>query len=199
MRHLRTPFRIIRENLRAYLVMNAVVYGALLLGIGAGLLFPDLYAAQHAALEEAGTAEQIRPLLATPWLFALVILANNVLRASLLSILLPSMVVPFSGIALFAYTTFTIGVIVAPVDGAAARTLVPHSVTLLVEFQAYVLLMLAAYLLGRAWLRPRTVGADTRRRGYVHGLKQVGWLSLPALALLVVGAVYEALSVLHLM
>lgn len=199
MRHLRTPLRIIRENLRAYLVMNALVYAALLLGIAAGLAFPDLYAAQHAALEEAGTEDLIRPLLATPWLFGLTILANNVFRAALLSIVLPSMVVPFSGIALFLYSTFTIGVIVAPVDGDTAAVLVPHSVTLLVEFQAYVLLMLGVYLLGRGWLRPASAGADTRRRAYLLGLRRTAWLSLPALALLVVGAVYEALSVIHLM
>ncbi|CAL9595493.1 hypothetical protein SUDANB121_05343 [Nocardiopsis dassonvillei] len=199
MRLLRTPFRIIRENLRAYLAMNALVYGALLLGVGAGLLLPDLYAAQHAALEEAGTADLVEPLLATPWLFGLAIFVNNVLRASLLVIVLPSMVVPFSGIALFAYSTFTVGVIIAPVDGETARTLVPHSVTLLVEFQAYVLVMLGAYILGLGWLRPRTIGADTRRQGYVRGLRRTGWLSLPALALLAVGAVYEALSITYLM
>ncbi|WP_205869371.1 hypothetical protein [Mycobacterium colombiense] len=33
-----------------------------------------------------------------------------------------------------------------------------------------------------------------RRQGYLRGLQYLGWLALPALALLVVGAVYEAFS-----
>lgn len=61
-----------------------------------------------------------------------------------------------------------------------------------------MLLSLGAYLLGRPWLRPQTIGAETRRRGYVRGLRQLGWLSLPALALLIIGAVYEAFFLIHL-
>ena len=57
--------------------------------------------------------------------------------------------------------------------------------------------MLGAYLLGRAWLWPGTVGARDRRQGYVRGLRQLGWVSLPALALLVIGAVYEAFEIIY--
>lgn len=72
--------------------------------------------------------------------------------------------------------------------------LIPHSLTLVIEFQAYVLLLLGAYLLGRHWLFPRTIGAKNRRQGYVRGLQRIGLLALPALALLIVGAVWEAYS-----
>ena len=53
---------------------------------------------------------------------------------------------------------------------------------------------MGVYLLGRGWIGPRTVGAENRRQGYLRGLQDLGWLALPALALLVVGAVYEAFS-----
>jgi hypothetical protein len=76
--------------------------------------------------------------------------------------------------------------------------MIPHSLTILIELQAYVLVMLGAYLLGMAWLRPTTVGARNRRQGYVHGLRQVGWLGLPALALLIIGAIYEAATIIYL-
>lgn len=72
--------------------------------------------------------------------------------------------------------------------------LIPHSLTLIVEFQAYLLLLLGVYLLGKYWVRPGTVGAENHRRGYLRGLRDLGWLAQPALALLVVGAVYEAFS-----
>ena len=72
--------------------------------------------------------------------------------------------------------------------------LIPHSLTLIVEFQAYLLLLLGVYLLGRYWVRPQAVGAGNRRLGYLRGLRDLGWLTLPALALFVIGAVYEAFS-----
>jgi hypothetical protein len=71
-------------------------------------------------------------------------------------------------------------------------------VTYVIEFQAYILLVLGAYLLGRSWLRPGSVGAPNRRAGYVSGLRQIGWLSLPALVLFVIGAVYEAFTLRYL-
>ncbi|RKS08615.1 stage II sporulation protein M [Nocardiopsis sp. Huas11] len=199
MSNLRRPFQIIRGNVRVYLVLNAVVYGLLLIGMGAGLLFPELNAARVASLEEDGTADLVTALLENVWLFTMVILAVNVLRVCLLTIVLPSMIVPFAGLAFFAYQAFIVGVTLAPVEEGLGVGMIPHSLTILIELQAYVLVMLGAYLLGKAWLRPGTVGARNRRQGYVQGLRQVGWLGLPALALLIIGAVYEAFSIIYLL
>lgn len=198
MRHLYRPFRLVRENLRAYLALNALVYGLFLVGVAAALLFPELHAAQVGSLDEDGTADLVGSLLGNVWLFALTILAVNVLTVGALTIMLPSMVVPFAGVALYMYRAVVFGVALAPVDATTAKVLIPHSVTILIEFQAYVFVLLAAHLLGRAWMRPATVGADTRRAGYVRGLKQAGPVLLPALALFVVGALYEAFSLVHL-
>ncbi|MCP2266052.1 stage II sporulation protein M [Promicromonospora thailandica] len=197
-RLFRRALDTIQANRRAYLALNAVLYGSLLVGFGVGLLFPGLTAAQTESLESGGTADQVRSLLQNPWLFALVILANNALRAGLLNLVLPSMIVPFAGIVWYVYTLFTVGLVLAPVDRDGWLVLVPHSLTVVMEVQAYVLLALGVYLLGRAWIRPRVVGAGSRRRAYVTGLRQLGVLSLPALALLVVFALYEAFSVVYL-
>ena len=200
MRILRRPFQIIRADLRPYLVLNAIIYGSLLAGMTTGLIFPDLTAAQVDALVEGGTAEQIESLLErNVWLFGLVILGLNTLRVGLLSIIVPSLVLPFAGIVLVTVQTFFTGLIIAPVDADAATVLIPHSLTLVIEFQAYVLLAFGVYLLGRSWLRPATADARNRRQGYVRGLRQIAWLSPPALALLVIGGFYEALSVVYLM
>ncbi|AOS63828.1 stage II sporulation protein M [Actinoalloteichus hymeniacidonis] len=198
MRSLRKSFQIIRSNLGAYLVLNAVVYGAFLIGIGVALLFPELTAQQLTDLQDDGTTDLVVSLLSNVWLFALVIFAVNTLTVGVLSILLPSMIVPFAGIAIFAYRAFDIGMTLAPTDDAVALTLIPHALTLLIEFQAYVLLTLGAYLLGRCWLRPDVVDARDRRQGYLRGLQQFGRLSLPALLLFVVGAIYEAFSLVYL-
>jgi hypothetical protein len=150
------------------------------------------------SLQDDGTADLVVSLLSNVWLFALVILGINALTVGALSILLPSMIVPFAGIAVFAYRAFDIGLTLAPADQTGWVLLIPHSLTYVIEFQAYVLLALGAYLLGRSWLRPGTIGAGDRREGYVRGLQQIGWLSLPALALFVIGAVYEAFTLRYL-
>jgi hypothetical protein len=197
-RFLRETIKIIRANFRAYLVANAVIYGLVLLGFGLALVFPELTEAQLAAMEAGGSLALIRSLLDNAWLFALTILLVNVLRVGVVTILLPSMIVPFSGIALFGYSAFTIGTTLAPTDEEGWIALIPHSLTVVIEFQAYVLFVLGAYLLGRSWLWPRTVGAENRRQGYGRGLRQVGWLSLSALVLLVIGAIYEAVTLVYL-
>ena len=50
------------------------------------------------------------------------------------------------------------------------------------------------FLLGKYVVRPGTVGVERRREGYLRGLRDLGRLALPALILLVLGAIYEAFS-----
>lgn len=194
----RRPLRILRENRRAYLTISAAAYGLVAVGFVLGLLFPELNAARAAALEVDGTGELVRRLFETPPLFALMILAVNVGKLSLLTIVLPSLVVPFAGLALFGYWTVETGVTLVPTSPEGWVLLIPHSLTLLIELQAYVLLALGAYLLGRYWISPRLAGETTRRRAYLRGLRQIGLLALPALVLLVVGAIWEAYSLRYL-
>jgi hypothetical protein len=195
---LRRPATIIRTNLRAYLALNALAYGLVVAGFLVGLVFPDLSRARVETQQTDGTAELVNSLLSSPWLFALVILGVNLGKLSALTIVLPSLVVPFLGIPLFAYWSFTTGITLAPTTDMAWVALIPHSATVVIELQAYVLLLLGVYLLGRSWLRPGSIGAANRRQGYLRGLRQLGWLALPALALLVIGAIYESFSLLYL-
>lgn len=197
MRFLRKPFQLIRGDLRAYLVFNAISYGFVIAGFVAAMIFPDLVQATIADLETSGASDTVRSLLTSPWLFAPVIFAVNVFSVGLPWILLPSLLVPFAGIALFAYKAFMLGSGLAPTSDIVAVGLIPHSVTAIIEFQAYALLMFGVYLLGKSWLRPKTVGAKNHRWGYFHGLQKLGWVSLLALVLFIVGAIYEAFSLLY--
>ncbi|MGV2984146.1 hypothetical protein ACNPNP_10605 [Microbacterium sp. AGC85] len=190
----RRPFRIIRDNRRAYLVINLAAYGLALIGFAIGLVFPELNAAQTAGLEEDGTGELVRWLVNIPPLFALTILGVNVFRLSLLTIVLPSLIVPFAGLAFFGYWAVETGITLVPASAQGWVALIPHSLTFIIELQAYILLLLGAYLLGKYWLFPRSIGAKNRRQGYVRGLQRIGLLALPAVALLIIGAVWEAYS-----
>jgi hypothetical protein len=61
------------------------------------------------------------------------------------------------------------GLILAPTTGELVLVMIPHSVTLLLEGQAYVLAIFAAYVHGLPFLRPRTVGLSSHREGYAAG------------------------------
>ena len=195
---LRRPFEMIGANKRAYLAISAMAYGLVIVGFLVGIVFPDLSRAQAQTQQTDGTADLVTSLLSNPWLFAVVIFAVNIGRLSALTIVLPSLVVPFLGLPLFAYWSFMTGVTIAPTTDMAWVALIPHSLTVVIELQAYILLLLGVYLLGRSWLWPRTAGVPTHRRGYLRGLQQLGWLALPALVLLVIGALYESFSLLYL-
>ncbi len=178
--------------------MNAVMYGLFLTGFAAGLIFPHLVQAQETRLVEDGTADLVRSLINHPWLFALAILGVNTIKMGALTIVAPSMIVPFAGIPLFAYWAFTTGITLVPSSDIGWVALIPHSATVIIEFQAYILLLLGAYLLGKNWIWPQTADSVTRRGGYIRGLNQLGWLALAAALLLIVGAIYEAFSLRYL-
>jgi hypothetical protein len=194
----RRPFKVIRDNKRAYLIINLAAYGLAIIGFLIGLAFPELNTAQLTNLEDDGTSKLVNDLVYTPPLFALVILAVNVFRLSLLTIVLPSVVVPFAGLAFFGYWAVQTGIVLVPTSSEGWVALIPHSLTFIIELQAYILLLLGSYRLGKTWLFPRSVGARNRRTGYVQGLKQLGLLALPAFALLIVGAIWEAYSIRYL-
>jgi hypothetical protein len=196
-RFLRKPFQIVRANFRAYLIINAIVYGSFIAGLVAAMVFPNLGATQVATLKDNGTLDLVRSLFHNPWLFSLTILGVNVTTGALW-IVLPSLIVPFTGIAIFAYKAFTLGLPIAPTTAKDAVVWIPHSLTALIEFQAYALLMFGAYILGRSWVRPATISAQNHRQGYVRGLQQLGWLSLSTLPLFIVGAIWEAFSIRYL-
>lgn len=114
-------------------------------------------------------------------------------------IVIPSLIVPFLGIPVITLYMFNVGVSIAPTDATTATVLIPHSLTLLIELLGYAVVMFGAYQLGRGWIRPSYLGVDTRRRAYVIGLQRLAWLALPTIVILVIGAYYEAFSVVYLL
>lgn len=146
----RRPFSLIRDHRRTYAIVTASTFGLLLVGFVLGLLFPALPAARAATLASDGTGDLVLAVASSAPLFALVILAVNVLRLSLLTIVVPSLIVPFAGLAFFGYWLVETGVTLVPSTPLGWVAMIPHSLTVLIELQAYALLALGALLLGRA-------------------------------------------------
>jgi hypothetical protein len=71
--------------------------------------------------------------------------------------------------------------------------MLPHYLTLVLEGQGYILAMLAVYLQGRWVLQPR----GSRAAAFRVGLRQTQALYLPISIILAIGALYEAIEVIH--
>ncbi|MBN6042132.1 stage II sporulation protein M [Amycolatopsis sp. 195334CR] len=197
MKLLRRPVEILRSDSRALVVLTVLIFGALLLGMGTGTLFPGL---ELPTLVSGGVSgDLVHTMITNPWFFGTVILLINLFVAAVGGILLPSLIVPFLGVPAIALYMFNVGVSIAPSGSTAATVLIPHSLTLIIELTAYVLVMFGAYQLGRGWIRPGYLGESSRRRAYVAGLRRLAWLALPTIVLLVIGAYYEAFSVVYLL
>ena len=199
MRWLAPAFTIVRTHRRAYLLLNGLYYGLILLGILYTLYDATL---QRMVTEAVGTAFSQGPLAAVGEAYV----SGQTLRAILLTfvinlfvgsgatITLPSLIIPFSGLLMGAYRAVLWGVIYAPTSPELRMIFLPHLPTLLLEGQAYVLVLLGAVMQGRAFFAPHTVGATTRRQGYWQGIKLTLRLYELVVLVLAVAAIYEVLE-----
>jgi hypothetical protein len=192
---------VLGESRRAYATLNLVYYGL----VACGMVFTaldrsvqrELQAAVGNALTQgplagvasAYTAGQI--ILAIAWTFVI-----NLAVASFISITLPSLIVPFSGLLVGLVRAVAWGLLFSPpslaVGGREAAMGLLIAILLVLEGQGYVLAMLAAWVQGRAFLSPHTVGAADRGQGYLAGIKRALHLYLLVALVLAVAAVYEA-------
>jgi hypothetical protein len=119
----------------------------------------------------------------------------NLFIGSFGTITLPSMIVPFSGFLIGIYRAVLWGLLLSPANPDMRLIMIPHSLTLIIEGQAYILALLAAYLQGRAFLWPKSVGVETHAKGYVEGLKRTGRIYLLVILTLAIAAIYEVIEV----
>lgn len=194
---------LVRENKRAYIVINVLYYGLVLAFMGVAAFNRPL---QDQLIEQVGAAFMTGPLAAVgnAYLNAEVFAAIgltflvNLFLASLIYITLPSLIIPGIGILMGVYRAALWGLIFYPGHPDMQLVMIPHSLTLILEGQAYILVMFAAYLHARAWLKPASVGVEGHGRGYLEGLKRTGKIYLLVILTLLVAAVYEVLEVVLL-
>lgn len=201
---LRDAISIIKQHQRAFIVLNAAFYGLVALSMLATLFAPELQAQFKPSIDESfekpGLFNTVAGAYASrdlPVAIGMTFLVNLVV-ASIAMATLPTFVVPFVGIPVVLYRAFLWGVMFAPI-GPLAVTLVPHSLTLLIEGQAYVLVAFAAYVQARMFLWPERYGLIRHRDGYMAGA--VSTLKLYPLVMLALaaGAIYEVIEAVYVM
>jgi len=203
LRIIQSALETIKESRCAYIVLNLVYYGLVICGMIYVAFNPSL---QQSLLEFVGSAFTQGPFSAVGSAYvggqvlqAMVLtFVVNLILGSIVWITLPSLVIPFSGLLLGAYRAILWGLLLSPTTPELRLVMIPHSLTLILEGQAYILAMLAAYVQGRAFLWPRSVGAATRRQGYGSGVKRSVRIYLLVVLLLAVAAIYEALEVIFI-
>jgi hypothetical protein len=196
--------QIIRRNMRAYLVINAIYYGLVIAGMIYVIGNPGLQETLLDAVGQSFSSEG--PLAAVGEAYGggtvlnamLLTFVVNLFLGSFVFITLPSLIVPFSGLLMGVYRASLWGLLLSPSKPELLGPMIPHSLTLLLEGQAYIVAMLGVYVLGKALIRPETVGESSHWRGYLAGLKATGVLYVAVTGLLAVAAVYEALEVIYL-
>jgi len=203
MKVIQSALETVKESRRAYIVLNLVYYGLVVCGMIYVAFNSSL---QQSLLELVGSAFTEGPLSAVGSAYS----GGQVLRAMVLTfvvnlflgsiavITLPSLVIPFSGLLIGAYRAILWGLLLSPTTPELRLVMIPHSLVLILEGQAYILAMLAAYVQGRAFLWPRSVGAATRRQGYGSGVKRSVRIYLLVVLLLAAAAIYEALEVIFI-
>lgn len=199
LRWLAPAFAIVHRHRRAYLWLNLMYYTLIVIGLFYATFNPAL---QEMLMAAVGTAFSQGPLAAVGEAYVsgqtlraiLFTFGINLVVGSGASITLPSLIIPFSGLLMGAYRAIVWGLIYAPTTPELRVIFLPHLPTLLLEGQAYILVLLAAVIQGRALFSPRTVDATSRRQGYWYGLKLTLQLYKLVLLVLAVAAIYEVLE-----
>ena len=200
---IRSSLAVLREHRRAYLVLNVAYYGLIVAAMAYVAFDPGL---QRTLLDAMGRAVRTGPIQTVAGAYsgghlllaAVLTFAVNLIMGSFAYITLPSLIVPFSGLLMGAFRALLWGLMFSPtaVMGAGFFLLLP---TMILEGQAYVLAMLAAYVQSMAFVRPKSVGEKTHRLGYWEGLKRSARIYLLVAIVLAVAAVVEAASVILIM
>jgi hypothetical protein len=202
---MKEALRLLKQFKRVYFVLSGIYYGLVLCGMIFVVFDRPL---QQLLLDSIGQAysqgtliEVLNAYVKGKLLQAIgLTFVINLFLASFISINLPSLIIPFSGLLVGSFRALLWGFIFSPpgLVASSGKTLIGvlTVILLLLEGQGYILAMLAAYVQGVTFLNPRLFGASTHRQGYWLGIKHSFNLYLLVVLVLAVAAVYEAAVVI---
>lgn len=192
MRIIRSVRSILRDHWRTYLISNLIVYGTLVMAMIVAVYIPGLHDAglrsTETFLESPGSRLVVDAYTSGGVIMsALVTLLGNFLFAVLGTTTLPSLIIPFFGVAATIGRSIFIGIPYAPTSLEGLVTVIVAAPVLLIEFQAYVLAMLGSSILWRSTFMYRRRNLPSAYDGYLAGVKD-SFRLYPAIIVVLIGA-----------
>lgn len=191
---------LFKTHRSAYITINISYYGLVIAGMIIMSFFPDVQERILEAITKAflaGPLKAISEAITNGEIFkaiALIFLVNLFL-GSLLSITVPSMVIPFLGFLTGVVRATLWGLIFCPVNGQIGAYYFLALFIIILEGQAYILALFAAYVHGRNFTSPDSAGVDTCGKGYIAGLENTLRLYVPVILTTLAAAVYEVIII----
>lgn len=133
-------------------MLNAVFYGLIVVSMSVTALVPELQEDAIASVDRDLSQEGLAAALVgadeqgNVLTSAGLTLLINVLLGVVITMVAPSLLVPFLGLAMGVYRTITWGFLFSPIAPEAQVAFIPHSLTVLIEGQAYIVVMLAIWV-----------------------------------------------------
>jgi hypothetical protein len=198
---LRLPLREIRKYKYLFLSLHLVYFGAVLLFAIVAYLLPEMQFALltgvraaitsgSGPLAAAGEAYHSGNMLRAAWVTFLI----NFFLGSLASITIPSLIIPGIGIIIALFRAVMWGLLLGPTFVSLSAAMLPHSFTLLLEGEAYIIATFFAMLIPVYLFRKSEGPTVLQRFGRALMMNLRGYLII--LAVLVVAAIYESVEVI---
>ncbi|QIB39001.1 hypothetical protein G3A56_14160 [Rhizobium oryzihabitans] len=199
---LHGPFAVIRKHRKAFLTLNVAFYGLFAVSMAITMLLPEIQAYLKTGIDEAYLRPGVLKTVADaygsqnlPKAMGMTFIIN--LLVAFVMTTLPSLIIPFIGILATLHRGILWGIMFAPL-GAHKAMLIPHSITLLIEGQAYVLAAFGAYVHGRTFLRISEYRVSTRWEAWKAGLVPLANIYCLVIFALAVAAIYEVLEAIYI-
>ncbi|SDN36845.1 hypothetical protein [Ensifer sp. YR511] len=200
---LADAFSIIKRHRKAFIGLNVAFYGLFAFSMAVTLLVPEIQLHFKGDIDQAylqpGIFKTVGDAYASknlPVAIGLTFTINFIVASAMTT--LPSLIIPFVGILVTLHRALLWGIMFAPI-GPYNAILIPHSITLLIEGQAYVLAAFGAYVHGRAFLQISHYRLSARWEAWKAGLHLVARLYVLVILALFVGAIYEVFSAIYVM
>jgi hypothetical protein len=205
MKLLKKPMYVFRKFEKEYIILNIVYYGLIILGMIIAAVDPKrqnaLLASIHSGFNSGGFLSSISNAYSGKHILSAIVLTFivNLFIASLISITLPSLlpiVGPILGLIVGMYRAVSWGIMFSPIIPQMQLPMLPHWLLIILEGQTYIMAMLAAYIMLKAFLVPAKVDAESRKEGYTIGLKYTSSIYIAVIITLAFAAIYEAFEVI---
>jgi hypothetical protein len=208
MKAFREAFTLIRNDRKAFNMINVCYFAVLIIGM---LIVRSNEALQAQLLALVGDAFSTGPMqyLTGAYSNGEIILAIiltffvNLVLGCFISLTLPSLIIPFSGFVVGVYRALMWGFLFSPdmtgLDLPKVLLGIGIGLLLIFEGEAYVLGLFAVFIQSRAWVKPASAGGENHKQGFLAGIRMTLRMYVLVICMLLIAAIYEVMLVILIM